>query len=186
MAIDTKIKIQTGEVSLRKKSYTLVPQGNPTLRYGIDRNPDDKEGISGSIEGVNQVVVRNAGDLFYYTGNSYSGTDFIIHQLTVGCIYLIAGKATLNWPGTTVAHPSPKVQVARTATRSFLPGHETLFPFFVESGLWHGAIVPVLEDLSINIGETINKCVIAKNFEFYLSYVRDVLVASLREYGFIP
>jgi len=154
---------------------------------GIDRTPNqNREGISGSIDGVNTTLVRNAGDLFYSTGDEFTGADWIIYQLTVGVIYLIAGKATLNWPTTCASHPSGKVQVARTATKPFLEVHEAVFPFNVESNLWHGAIVPVLEDMSINLGTPLNKCVLDINMETYLHTVSGTIANSLRTYGFIP
>ena len=166
MAIDTKKKIQLGEVTLRKKSFELIPKKNPTQLKGF--SPDHTEGVK------------------FYGDSEYNGADFIVYQLSVGCVYLLSGKATLHFPTSNAASPSQMVQVSRTTAKPFLEAHETVFPFYVETNLWHNAIVPILEDYSVNPGIPKNDCFREKNLEVYMRNLKGIIANALREYNFIP
>lgn len=74
-----------------------------------------------------------------------------LHRLAVGCLYLLTGKADLEFPSTTRAHPSYFVVVHRTPQSMFQDGDQVYFPFKVPTRIWHKAVVPVLEDKDVHV-----------------------------------
>lgn len=72
-----------------------------------------------------------------------------LERLAVGCLYLLTNKATLEFPSTSRAHPSFEVVVNRTPGQLFRSGDWVYFPFSVDTGVWHQAVVPVLENKDV-------------------------------------
>ena len=77
-------------------------------------------------------------------------------QLAVGILYLNLGRAGLEFPTTTRAHPSYQVQVTLLPGGGLLDeGHRSLFPFFVKWDIWQNVVVPLFADRTtlVKVGE---------------------------------
>jgi hypothetical protein len=79
-----------------------------------------------------------------------------VRTLAVGCLYLLTDKATLEFPGSSRSHPSGRVVVNITPNSLYRSGDRAYFPFWVYWGLWHEAVIPVLEDKDVQIIVTDN------------------------------
>ena len=69
-----------------------------------------------------------------------------LKRLAVGCVHLLVNRATLEFPGTTVAAPSSKVVVLLVPPGSVRQQDAVWFPFEVTWDYWHKVAVPILGD----------------------------------------
>lgn len=69
-----------------------------------------------------------------------------IRQIAVGILHLNLGKAILDFPGSTKAHPSRWVVISLTTGGSLDGRFRQYFPFKVIWHLWEDVVVPVLQD----------------------------------------
>lgn len=65
-------------------------------------------------------------------------------HLAVVCLYLIAGRAIPDFPGTTRASPSTWVWVSQSTGRPLKAGDEIYFPSKVSWKIWQWVVIPVL------------------------------------------
>jgi hypothetical protein len=73
--------------------------------------------------------------------------QYDLYQLAVGVLYLNLGRAGVNFPTTTRAHPSYMVQVVLLPGGGALTGdHRKLFPFEVQWGVWQQVVVPLFAE----------------------------------------
>lgn len=68
-----------------------------------------------------------------------------VHRIALGCIYILADRAEVDFPGTTRAAPSEFVVVSRNAKAPLREGDSQFFPFQVPWDLWQNVVVPLLE-----------------------------------------
>jgi len=115
--------------------------------------------------------------------------------LAVGCLYLLVNKATLEFPGSNRAAPSGKVVVNLTPGGIYRPGDRAYFPFWVYWGLWHEAVVPVLEDKDVQVIVTDNSSLRVHvnlallqydQIDTYVDKIEWYLRKSLVETGWLP
>jgi len=82
--------------------------------------------------------------------STISPFQYDLYRLAVGILYINLGRAGVEFPTTTKAHPSYTVHVClippNGALRSF---HEILFPFQVRWDIWKNIVVPLFADGSI-------------------------------------
>lgn len=69
-----------------------------------------------------------------------------VETLAIGCVYLLFGKARLDFPGSMVAAPSPFVVVSRSRQSLIDKDSESRFPFTVPGDIWELAVYPVLQE----------------------------------------
>lgn len=77
--------------------------------------------------------------------------DENLKQVAVGCLYLLTGRAILEFPQSTQGHPSGKVYVTRSANSALRGGDQVYFPFSVPQDWWHKVVVPVLLNPDVRI-----------------------------------
>jgi hypothetical protein len=118
-----------------------------------------------------------------------------LERLAVGCLYLLTNKATLEFPTTSRAHPSFEVVVNRTPGTMFRSGDWVYFPFSVETGVWHQAVVPVLENKDVQVYVTDNPSlrvfpnlilITIEQVEDLISKIEAYLRESFVSAGYLP
>lgn len=72
-----------------------------------------------------------------------------LKRLTIGCLHLLAGRASLEFPGSTRAAPSTKVTVLLVPPGPLQSEDAVWFPFTVSGDYWHKVAAPVLKDPGI-------------------------------------
>lgn len=188
MGINTKEKILSGEISLEKKSFALIPV-NQEIPKGINRSGliESSVEISGAVNGPEPYLVRNFSDIEISTDDrNSSGMELIVNQLAIGGLYLLAGKATLNFPGSNSSGPSSKVQISRTVGGSIPDIPDGSFPFLVGSKLWHLVMVPILESQEFSFSNPLNKNAIDRNVFEYLLRMKKAIELKMRKLKLIP
>lgn len=171
---------------MTKTGFTLVPRTSnlpSDLLGGVDRDPSpegSREATTGIYGPSEQVLEKEAGDLqYHFDTNQMAG-------LAVGCLYLLAGRAMLHFPGTARDGPSKRVVVDRNASEPFLPGHRGYFPFYVSWDRWDKAVVPVLHDPNFDLSLPKNKSLLRNDPGRLLRYLEDALTETFRQERFIP
>lgn len=120
-------------------------------------------------------------------------SDHEIHQIAVGCFYILMRRGQIDFPGTSRAHPSQEVVVNRAGTQLLRSGDSAFFPFQVPWDVWQFGVVPVLEDRAYQIFHpdgTRNEVNLALirigDYSTYIQYLQDALRNKFQEEGFIP
>ena len=117
-----------------------------------------------------------------------------LRTMSVGILYLLAEKAITDYPGSTRAAPSVKVVVSLTAQGELRSGDKAHFPYSVPWDIWQQAVMPVIEDLALqirtsegNLRNYLNMHALKSraDSEVFISRIRDMLEASLRSAGFL-
>jgi len=116
-----------------------------------------------------------------------------IHQIAVGCMYILMRRGTVDFPDSTVAHPSPKVVINRATGEALRGGDAVYFPFSVPWDVWQFAAVPILKDKTYQVfcpDGTRNQGNLAlirlQDYDQYIALIVSGLTAKLQEIGFIP
>ena len=80
-------------------------------------------------------------------------------RISIGCAYLLSGRAVLDYPGSTRARPSLDVVISLSPGRLLKESDRGYFPFKVPWDLWEEAVVPVLQDETYlrQSGETLSE-----------------------------
>ena len=105
-----------------------------------------------------------------------------VNQLAVGCVYLLFNKARLDFPGSTVAHPSLYVVVSRTTHPIVDSGAESQFPFEVPWDIWELGVVPVLQTFRNQplVGELRRD-----GYDYWVGQMQVMLTTQLSATGFL-
>ena len=121
------------------------------------------------------------------------GTD--LYRLALGCLYVNLGKAVLDFPGSTRAHPSLKVTVSRAFGEPLRDGDKQYFPFQVVWHIWESVVVPVLQDPAYQVITretsslriTGNQAFIESgDYEALLQHIQRGLIVQMQEVGILP
>ena len=76
--------------------------------------------------------------------------QYDLYRLAVGILYINLGRAGVEFPTTTRAHPSYRVHVTVVPPVGGMPNHHRmLFPFEVRWDLWRNVVAPLFEDGSL-------------------------------------
>ena len=120
-------------------------------------------------------------------------TDSEIHQIAVGCFYILLRRGVWNFPGSSVAHPSLVVVVNRGTGEAIRGGDATYFPFSVRWDVWQFAVVPILKDPTYQVFHpdgTRNAQNLAliqlRDYDKYISLLAAALKSKMQEVGFLP
>lgn len=81
-----------------------------------------------------------------------------LYRIALGCIYILADRAEVDFPGTTRAAPSEWVVVSRNVKPPLHSGDNHFFPFKVPWDLWQNVVVPILR---------------GESQEFLMKFLRD-------------
>jgi len=109
-----------------------------------------------------------------------------VDQLALGCVYLLFDKARLDFPGSTVAHPSLYVVVSRTTKPIVDKGAESRFPFQVPWDIWELGVVPVLQEFrNQNMIGTVDSPGIRGGYDYWVDQMKVRLVTQLTAQGFL-
>lgn len=102
-------------------------------------------------------------------------------QLAVCCLYLLAGKAIPDFPGTTRAAPSLWVVVTRSAGKPLREKDLVLFPCQVRWYIWQEIVIPGLAGFW-------NQGLVRSdgNYEILLGQLEAVLRALMLDHGLLP
>jgi hypothetical protein len=73
--------------------------------------------------------------------------DLNIELLAVGCLHILAQRASVGFPGSTRAHPSQVAVVSLSTMGPLLPTWQNDFPISVAGDRWQNVVVPVLQIL---------------------------------------
>ena len=112
--------------------------------------------------------------------------DKMMETLTVGCVHLMTGNASLEFPSSSTASPSRMVIVILTPKGELWDGARAYFPMRVQTRTWHLGVVPVLESEFIQV-EGINESLMAAGrWSDYKGKMREALIASFRSVGLLP
>ncbi len=116
-----------------------------------------------------------------------------IHQIAVGCFYILMRRGTIDFPDSTRAHPSPKVVVNRATGDALRGGDDAYLPFSVPWDVWQFGVVPVLKDKTYQVfcpDGTRNQGNLAlirlRDYDQYIALIVGGLTAKLQEIGYIP
>jgi len=123
--------------------------------------------------------------------------QYDLYQLAVGVLYLNLGRASVNFPTTTRAHPSYFVQVVHVPGSSLIDeAHRKLFPFQVQYGLWQQVVVPlfaagyvlvkVTEGQNETLRNQINREMLSGDIESLLKLIEQALLEGCIAQGFLP
>lgn len=124
--------------------------------------------------------------------------QYDLHQLAVGVLYLNLGRAGLEFPTTTRAHPSYQVQVTLIPPGTVLEGgHRALFPFLVRWDIWQQVVVPLFADGSVlvkvgaekneTLRQWINKSyLLTGDYQPLLDKIKQALRLGYEAQGFVP
>lgn len=74
-----------------------------------------------------------------------------LQRLSIGILYLMVGRGTLDFPTTSAAHPSYWVVVNRTVGPLLRPEDARIFPFQVRWHLWENLVVPIWQDPALHV-----------------------------------
>ncbi|MEL7338912.1 MAG: hypothetical protein AAGM67_00395, partial [Bacteroidota bacterium] len=85
MGINTKEVLAENERLLTQKKSYLFQKTERSKLTGLDQDPPGEE-LSGSINGVNPVHVRDISDLIITSGGS-DGAEALVDQLSVAALY---------------------------------------------------------------------------------------------------
>lgn len=118
-----------------------------------------------------------------------------LRRIAVGVLHLMTGRASLEFPTSSRAHPSFEVLVVMTPRGPLREGDGAYFPFSVPWDFWEGVVVPVLKDESIVI-KTQTKdglrspiqmaSLTLGDYTDLLSRITEALVASMKAQGLLP
>lgn len=118
-----------------------------------------------------------------------------LRRLAVGVLFVNLGRAAPEFPQTSRAHPSYRVQVALTSSGSS-DAYGYLFPFFVTWHVWQNVIVPLFKNSDVLvkvIGEKHrslrypnNQIRLSQDLEGLLDSIELVLLTGLEEQGYLP
>jgi len=118
-----------------------------------------------------------------------------LQQLAVGIFYINLRRAGVEFPTTTRAHPSYRVQVTLVPPLALLNAqHRALFPFFVRWDIWRNVVAPLFEDgsslVKINTGSLRNEMnrqhLLARDIEPLLLKIQQDLLNRLIENNYAP
>lgn len=70
--------------------------------------------------------------------------DQDIERMAIGALHILKGRALIDFPGTTVAHPSIFVVVSLGIHGALNDGYHGYFPFKVPWELWDGVMAHVI------------------------------------------
>ncbi len=124
--------------------------------------------------------------------------QYDLYQLAVGVLYLNLGRASVNFPTTTRAHPSYYVQVVQVpGSGPVSEAHRKLFPFQVQWALWQQVVVPLFaagyvlvkvpEEQSETLRNEINReYLLTGNIEPLLAKIQQALLDGCIAQGFLP
>ena len=113
--------------------------------------------------------------------------DRNLRLMSIRVLYLLAGRATPEFPTSTRAHPSYKVVVNRLQTSLYREGHRSLFPWAIASSVWHRVIVPLLGDETLQVALENNAADLSLgNIEVVVGKISTKLEAQLEAEGFLP
>lgn len=120
-------------------------------------------------------------------------TDGEIHQIAVGCMYILLRRGMIDFPGSSVAHPSLKVVVSRASGEALRGGDDVYLPFSVAWDVWEFAVVPVLKDPAYQVFHPdgtrnhVNLALIQlRDYDQYLNILTHALKDKMQLEGFIP
>lgn len=124
--------------------------------------------------------------------------QYDLYQLAVGVLYLNLGRAGVEFPTTTAAHPSYQVHVLLTPGGGLLDAaHKKLFPFQVSGAIWQRVVVPLFEDgsvlVKVGVGQNetlrqwINKeYLLTKDIVPLLAKIQQALLRGYEAQGYAP
>lgn len=107
----------------------------------------------------------------------------------VRVLYLLAGRALVNFPGGNRAHPSREVYVdlARGAVLPGRTGDQAYFPFRVHWRVWQEQIIPILGDSANQLTVAVNQTRLAPlQIEDLVKQYAGLVEQIFREGGLIP
>jgi len=117
-----------------------------------------------------------------------------IDRISVGCLYILADRAVIDFPGSTRAAPSDYAVVSRSPGPLLREGDAVLFPFRVFWDIWEGAVVPTLNDPEVQIripstGGRVQSNVIllsVGDYQTYIGRIKTILIANLKAMDYLP
>jgi len=123
--------------------------------------------------------------------------QFDLYQWAVGVLYLNLGRAGLEFPTTTRAHPSYQVQVLLQPGGGLLDeAHSKLFPFLVRWDIWQQVVTPLFDDGSVlvkvgaeqneTLRQWINKEALLTDPESLLLKIKQALLLGMEARGYVP
>lgn len=123
--------------------------------------------------------------------SSHDSTEAVIDRnlrlMAIRVLYLLAGRATPEFPTSTVAHPSYQVVVNRLQTSLYREGHRSLFPWAIASPVWHRVIVPILGDEKLQTDLENNAADLSLGrIEDVVGRISVKLEAKLESEGYLP
>ena len=113
-----------------------------------------------------------------------------------GVLYLNLGRASVEFPTVTRAHPSYRVHVTLTPKGPLNEGHRKMFPFEVRWDIWQRVVVPlfVAGDALVKVGaetnetlrQWINREYLLTNYPGLILKIERLLLANLEAEGYVP
>lgn len=114
-----------------------------------------------------------------------------------GVLYINLGRASVDFPTVTRAHPSYLVHVTLTPKGPLDEGHRHMFPFKVRWDIWQRVVVPlfVAGDGLIKVGAETNETLrqwINREYLFTQNYaelvlkIERLLLVNLEAEGYVP
>ena len=117
-----------------------------------------------------------------------------VERCAVGILHMLLGKATLEFPTSTQAHPSFQVTVLLISNGALWPAAGNQFPFQMRWDIWENVAVPVLLDEANQFfpdnGASRNHLMLALlDMDLpteALTKVQEVLVDAMKVAGYMP
>lgn len=117
-----------------------------------------------------------------------------ISVMAVGCLYLNAERAVVDFPTTSRARPSEWVVVYPTVGRLLREKDKRHFPFRVPWYIWHQVVLPVLQDSRYQFWDARTGQIMAQNvsllrlkeYDTLIEMYENALTAKFEQEGYIP
>ena len=146
--------------------------------YGVPPSGGSSEAVI--AETLVSQLARIPEDLQVYLGG-------ILHDLAIGCFYLLLGQVRAHFPGSRRGAPSRKVLVMQATPTLLRFGDGVIFPITVDWRRWHQAIVPVLQDDRWHPLMPINsRRVLQERYPEFIALLEAALLQSYKDAGFLP
>jgi hypothetical protein len=123
--------------------------------------------------------------------------QYDLYRLAVGILYINLGRAAVEFPTSTKAHPSYKVRVTLVPPLAALfSQHEAMFPFDVRWDLWQRVVVPLFADNSVlvkvlsstssSLRVAMNQAMLSEDLAGLLDKIQKGLAEGYVAAGFTP
>lgn len=102
-------------------------------------------------------------------------------------LYVLAGKAHVDFPGASRSRPSMRVHVSLGSTSLFRDGDRKYFPVEVHWKIWNYQILPLLKDPALQLTVPVNKVrLVPGQIDDLICQFAGVVEAKFREDGVLP